>query len=441
MKQYRKRFVLISMSLVTFVLLAVFVVLAVTTHYENYDDLRETMQHVLQPINSQLYLPKDGVPPEIPPEAPPLPDDLPQDEAPGRRSARSENSQIVTALVRTDEGVVSILSTEDSDISEDDVRAVLSAVIEAESDFGKVPASKMIYYRETVGTTVKIALTQTSYITYRTWKSIGQYFLILLMSFGIFLFITVRLSKFAVRPMERAMQLERQFVADVSHDLKTPITVILANNSILKSNADATVETQMQWVDSTETAAKNMMHLINDMLTLSSLDGREQAARLQGSEMSAVSLSAAAEKAELQLESVAFDRKIMLNADIQDDLFIRAAAGDPERICSGLLENALKYEPTGGEVTMTLKANKKKAVLSIRNRNSYISPEEQPHIFERFYRGDKARDAKQGHGLGLPIIKQLADLLGAEITVSSTETDGTAFRVEFDLTSPPAESH
>ena len=90
---------------------------------------------------------------------------------------------------------------------------------------------------------------------------------------------------------------------------------------------------------------------------------------------------------------------------------------------------------------MTLKANKKKAVLSIRNRNSYISPEEQPHIFERFYRGDKARDAKQGHGLGLPIIKQLADLLGAEITVSSTETDGTAFRVEFDLTSPPAESH
>ena len=442
MKQYRKRFVFISMSLISFVLLTVFIVLEITAYYHHCSELRSTMSHVLQPISGRLGI-DDAGPPAVPGDTPPAAPDAPMgpanSKAQAQRLFRGGNSQIITVLVKNDSNEHIIVSREDSEISDSEIQAAIPDALAADKSFGTLPDHNLIFYKEADANCMKIALTQTSYITQRVWRSIATYGLIFLLSFAVFLFVTVRLSKFASRPMERAMQLERRFVADVSHDLKTPITVILANNSILKSNANAAVATQMQWVDSTEAAAKNMMHLIDEMLTLSSLD--ERAARTPGSGMDAVSLSSAAEKAELQMESIAYDRKITLNAEIRDGLFVRATADDLDRICSGLLENALKYEPAGGEVTMTLEANKKKAVLSIRNRSSVIAEEEQPHIFERFYRGDKARDTKQGHGLGLPIIKQITDLIGAAVSVRSTEMDGTTFRVEFDLAPPPDKSH
>lgn len=443
MKQYRKRFVLISMAPLTIVLLAVFTVLSVTTYYNHRSELENTMRHVLQPISGNLEFEAPPATPEnidgdfpISPDARIVPEDI---ITPKRGFFRVENSQIITVLVQNNSGAQTIVSTEDSEIDAGEITAAIPEVLSAEKKFGKLTDHDLIYYKETVRDVTKIALTQSSYLTQRFWQSEGWYFLIFLIAFGIFFCITVRLSKIAVRPMEQAMQLERRFVADVSHDLKTPITVILANNSIIKSNPDAPVETQMQWVESTDAAAKNMMHLIDEMLTLSSLD--ERATIAQSGEKSTVDLSSAAEKAELQLESIAFDRNITLTSDIQGQLFVHAASGDVDRICSSLLENALKYEPAGGEVSMTLSSVKKKAVLSIRNSNSFIAPEEQLHIFERFYRADKARDTRQGHGLGLPIIKQITDLIGASISVQSTEAGGTTFRVEFDLVPPPEKSH
>ena len=103
-------------------------------------------------------------------------------------------------------------------------------------------------------------------------KNAGLLALVLVLSLALFFFISVRLSKLAARPLEKAVAMERQFVADISHDLKTPVTVILANSSILRESPDSKVSEQLQWIDSTDTAAKNMMELVSEMLTLSSLE-------------------------------------------------------------------------------------------------------------------------------------------------------------------------
>ena len=211
--------------------------------------------------------------------------------------------------------------------------------------------------------------------------------------------------------------------------------MILANNSIIKGNADETVASQAQWLDATDEAAKNMLQMINDMLSLSSLEGSHLHIQTVP-----VDLTAAAEKAVLQMESVAFDRGIVMEDEISENVTVLATTEYAERICNSLLENALKYEPDGGGVRLTLKTVKKKAILTVQNFNAVISKEDLPHIFERFYRGDKARASSGGHGLGLPILKQVCTLIGAEITAESGEQQGTVFRVRFALGSSAAKN-
>jgi signal transduction histidine kinase len=227
--------------------------------------------------------------------------------------------------------------------------------------------------------------------------------------------------------MEDAMEMERQFVADISHDLKTPITVVLANSSIIRSDPDARVSEQEQWLDSTDAAARNMMDMVERMLTLSSLESAGASV-----ERIPLSLSAAAEKCALQLESLAYDRGVEIKTDIEPGVSVMATAECAEKICGGLVENALKYEKPGGCVTVKVEKGKKNSLLRVENAGSVIDEKDLPHIFERFYRGDKSRTESRGHGLGLPIVKSAAELIGARISVKSDAETGTAFTVSFD---------
>ena len=286
---------------------------------------------------------------------------------------------------------------------------------------------KKILSESKEGKDVKIAIVPGSYMTGRVLKNTGLLLLVFVLSTGLFLIISIYLSKVAARPMERAVDMERQFVADISHDLKTPITVVLANNSILKSNPELTVREQSQWIDSTDEAAKNMMGMVNEMLTLSSLENAGRKTELYDTD-----LSACVEKSALQLESVAYERGITLEEMVEAGVHATTSLEFAERICTGLLDNALKYEPEGGTVTVSLRTEKRKAVLEVVNSGSRIPDDDLPHIFERFYRGDKSRGQSKGHGLGLPIIKRMTELSGASITAKSGE-NGTVFSVSFEL--------
>ena len=228
--------------------------------------------------------------------------------------------------------------------------------------------------------------------------------------------------------MENAIEMERKFVADISHDLKTPITVILANNSIIKSNPNAAVSDNLQWLDSTDSAADEMMNLIHEMLTLSSLESAEKTVERQS-----VNLSSTAEKCVLQMESVAYERGITVEDEIDENITILSTDEYTKRICSSLIENALKYEPDGGNIKIKVGTSRKKAVFSVQNFGSVIDKDDLPHIFDRFYRGDKTRSLSKGHGLGLPIVYKMCELLHAHIMVESTKKSGTIFTVAFEI--------
>ncbi|WP_165173017.1 cell wall metabolism sensor histidine kinase WalK [Adlercreutzia sp. ZJ242] len=295
--------------------------------------------------------------------------------------------------------------------------------------FGEVAGESLLYAVLSCKGGTLVAFADTSYLSStdqlaRTLVIIGAATLLA------FLAINVFFSRWALRPVGRAWEQQRQFTADASHELKTPLTVIMANTAILRTHPDATVASQSQWVESTQAEAARMQGLVNDMLELARLDDTPAAERVARD----VDLTDLAESFVLQFESVAFERGILLKSDLAPEVHVCGDAKRLERLVSTLVDNACKYAGEGGRVHVTLEQVGHEARLVVRNSGETIPPEDLPHVFDRFYRGDKARtrDASS-YGLGLAIAQEVARDHGGAITVASSETEGTAFTVALPL--------
>lgn len=413
MSDYRKRFVQFNMLLIGIVLTVMVAAVAVYMGRDYYTGLRSTMEQVVAPLHAFSQLPAGKA------------------EKPGknrqafpRRLGEEKNISVVFYTPET--GEYSILSGSDS-LSDEALPGLLSAVTNQEKDFGFLSGSRVIYYKNG-SNPCKIALTGTGYLTHSMLKLCAALLGIWAGAMALFWTISRKLSVIAARPMEEAIRREKQFVADASHDLKTPLSVILANNAILMENPDAPAGTLTRWLDSTQLAAKRMQQLIGEMLTLAEAERQDAPLTLEP-----VDLADIAMKAELELESVAFEKNVTLDTDLPEKCVIRGNADYLLRIVTSLLENALKYEPSGGQVILALTQNKRKTVLSVRNPGSRIPEEDLPHVFDRFYRGDKSRTNSEGSfGLGLAITKEMTQRLGGTIAVTSSEAEGTTFRVTFE---------
>lgn len=409
MSAYRKRFVQFNMLLIGIVLAVMVAVIAGYMTRDYYTGLRETLEQVVAPLRF-FSLPPEGRPEK--PEFQEPPEDI-------------QRKDILTVFYSREDDSYTLLSNSEV-FSQEELPSLLHTIVSQEKNFGILYSQDAIYYRSGK-TPYKIAIASTDYIVHSVVNLVLVLLAVWVGAMLLFLLISIRLSAVAARPMEEAMQREKQFVADASHDLKTPLSVILANNSILMENPENKVGDLQRWLDSTQEAAKRMQKLIAEMLTLA--DVERQDVPLVREE---VDLANIAMKADLELESVAFEKNVTLEDDLPDRCMVMGNADYLLRIVMSLLENALKYEPSGGRVSIHLTQSKKKTVLSVCNRGSRIADEDLPHVFDRFYRSDKSRTNSAGSfGLGLAITKEMVERLGGTISVTSSQEEGTVFSVTF----------
>lgn len=327
----------------------------------------------------------------------------------------------------------------------------------SEENFGSLPQFDLCFSRMSAGDGFIVAYADAS--STESWRQLA----ITLTAVGvaalaIFLLINLFFARWALRPVAESIRQQRQFTADASHELKTPLTVILANMSILESQPQSTVEEQLQWVESTQTEATRMQLLVNEMLDLARpTEDREErgigkhakgakakvhgrAKDAQDSEVqnsqSKVDFSDLVEGEVLQFESVAFERGVEIESEIEPDVRV---LGDGERLgrmVATLIDNACKYTEENGLVQVVLKANAKsdRAVLEVKNSGTPIAEEDLPRLFDRFYRADKARTSgKGGYGLGLAIGREIAREHDGDISVESSVETGTVFTVTLPL--------
>ena len=221
-------------------------------------------------------------------------------------------------------------------------------------------------------------------------------------SFLAFLWISVLLSRWAVRPVDAAWKRQRQFVASASHELKTPLTVILTNAELLQ-DPTYSPERRSVFLSNLLTMSRQMRHLIEQLLELARADAAApQAARLP------VDFSALVSRSVLSFEPVFFERGLTLIPQVDERIQVLGEAAPLEQVVNVLLDNAQKYAREHGRVWVRLQMHgRDRCLLSVSNEGDPIPPEDLPHIFERFYRADPARSRDGSFGLGLSIAKAM----------------------------------
>ncbi len=227
----------------------------------------------------------------------------------------------------------------------------------------------------------------------------------------------------AFSQLQAALARQVQFTADASHELRTPVSVVLAeaNSALARERTPAEYK---EALESCRQAARRMRQLTDSLLTLAGLDS-DKAPRKRGHcDLQLVTLDV------LQLlRPLADEHRVTL----QSQLSAGPCLGDPEQlgqIVTNLVSNAIQYNRPGGEVRVRLTSGRRMTVLNIIDTGRGIAPEELPHIFDRFYRADQSRSHTNGHlGLGLSITKAIVEAHGGTIHASSEPGAGSTFTV------------
>ena len=241
--------------------------------------------------------------------------------------------------------------------------------------------------------------------------------------------LTVLGSEFndLVERLNTSEQKRNNFVSDASHELKTPLASIkLLSDSILQNDMD--IETVREFVGDIGSEADRLNRMSQKLLSLSRIEDQSD------SDCEIVYFAPTVDKVVRMLSPYANESNVAIETSLSDDCSILILEDDLYQIIFNLVENGIKYNIAGGSVRIHVTRSDDNALLTVSDSGSGIPEDSLPHIFERFYRVDKARARKSGgSGLGLSIVRNMVERNNGEIHVESTEGQGTTFTVSFPV--------
>jgi len=244
-------------------------------------------------------------------------------------------------------------------------------------------------------------------------------------SLGLLFLVSLILARKAIKPVEAAYNGQKQFIADASHELKTPLAVIKTNIDIINANEEDTIKNQKRWLNYVSFQADRMSNLVNNLLYLAKVDNNEKLGIESDFNLSDVIMNQV-----LSFEAVIYENNLELKCDIEENLKFKGDKEGINQLMGILVDNAIKHSYKDTEVVITLKKAKEKVIISVENKGEEIKAEDLEKIFERFYRVDEARDReKGGYGLGLSIAKSIVEKYNGKIKAES-ENKITIFTAE-----------
>lgn len=411
-RRLRWKFILINLLLVGLVLTVVFALLLSSNARRLADQSAAALHMALARSDSEM-------PPRFEIGGPPDQGDVGRDHS---------ASMVPVFSVTVENGQVrSINDGGHVDVSEETATQAAQEVLDSGQESGVLSRLDLRFLVKQISdSTTRIAFADRSW-EHSTLRTLFlTCLLIWLLAMTAFFFVGLFLAWLALRPVEKTWKQQRQFIADASHELKTPLTVILANTGIVLAHPSEAVDSQSKWLRYTQEEARQMKGLVEDLLFLAKSD----AARLS-SHAAQTDLSQLVQGCLLPFEPVAFEAGVALEAHIDPGLTLTGDEGQLRRLVRILLDNAVKYAgPPHPEVRVILTRQQERLRLTVHNTGAPIPAEHLPHLFERFYRADAARDRAQGgYGLGLAIAKSITEAHRGKISVTSSAASGTTFTV------------
>ena len=419
-RKLRARIIIINMALMGIVILAIFTTVCINSYSNAVNDMERGLNQVVGNRDFDRDRATDD-------NAPPF-----DKESKGSFKQKpnihdNEPMQISSYVIveLDDDGNITNTTENNVSIDADDLEECVKLARQSNSISGQIGDYRLMYVKHDFMEVHKIVFASNNMVFANLRNtvlvSVGLFF----GSMVIIFLISLWLSGLAVKPVKKAWEQQKQFVADASHELKTPLTVILANNNIMMSHPQSRVTDERQWLESTEEEAQHMKQLIDQMLFLAKSDAGNTQVQL-----SEVNLSEIVEGSALNFEPVAFEREVLIDTDIRPDILMQGNQLQLNQLAHILIDNAVKYAEDNSTVTIALHKHGDGTEFTVNNKGSVISKEEMEHIFDRFYRAEKSRTTK-GYGLGLAIAQRIVEDMNGKITVQSNQTDGTTFTVYF----------
>lgn len=260
--------------------------------------------------------------------------------------------------------------------------------------------------------------------------------LISLIALAFILMITVVFYFFSnriVRPFEENARMQKQFITDASHELKTPLAIISANAEVL-----AYKDGENEWIHNITEQVTRISELVNELLTLNRLEEVEAVAGIEP-----VPLSDIMNKTADNFAEVFNSKHVLAERQIEPDVVLNGNPSQLERLVSVLVENASKYAAENGKVVMTLKKEMRYTIMTVFNTCEIDEETDYKHLFDRFYRPDSSRTSKTGgHGIGLSIAKRIVTLHNGTIE-AVPGNGGLTFHVKLSnrMKAPKEEKH
>ena len=242
----------------------------------------------------------------------------------------------------------------------------------------------------------------------------------------LFTFSSRIISRWLTQPIEDMISSEKKFISNASHELKTPLAVIRANTQLLQKEISA----DNKHLEYIHQETERMIVLVNKMLTLVRLDTAQNQAQPKR-----FRVDEALYDIIYPMESVAYEKKIRMTVDIQEEMYIDGIEDQIQNLLSILLNNAISYTPEYGEIVIRAYIQAKKFYLKVSNSGDPIPEEIRDRLFERFFRADEAREDNGHYGLGLSIASSIAANHGGRIRVDY-EDHKNVFSVVLNAHSP-----
>lgn len=425
----RRRFIVVVMATITVMLLFIMLIIIAgnVQHYKNvaFESLHSLINFT-NPVNTfssddQPLTVENADPGDTMPESDPPPSTSSRLDAEDQKAALALPG-IVVALGE-DGADAEVIFSRNMDTSDATVQKLVSAVLSAAESEGTLAEYDLSYSMRQTPEGTKIAFVDRSYETSNIRSLLLWSLLGFVAAWLAFLFLVWRLSSWVFRPVEEAWSQQRQFIADASHELKTPLTVILANLRILGNHREDTIANQMRWIESSDQEALRMKKLVSDMLLLA----RNDADETQPLATEPVLFSDVVLGAILSFESVALDNSLRIHDEITPDIVVSGDKAQLEELVGILLDNACKYAAPESVISVRLTRQERSVHLAVHNKGDAFDDDAIAHLFERFYRLDQSRTRQTGgYGLGLAIADSICQRHQGHISAAN-EDEGVTF--------------
>ena len=417
MKKLKNKVFYVTFSILTISILSFIILFNTQTYMEHKKSVENSLNVATDNAKKQDdRKDSNGIKPDD--KTPPQNDDINKKEEP---NIKFMDSVIYTVLIDENNNIKKIINNSNNNKNTEEINSIAEEILNTQDRQGKYIGS--LYSENYSYSYVKgksLIILDNSNIKTNLLTSLRLSVCIFFLLESLILLITKWITSWIIKPVEESFNKQKQFIADASHELKTPLSVIIASSEAYEANPK-----EEKWLKNIKEEAKRMNILVTDLLELASTENKENMKLSEGDLSKTVELSL------LTFEGKAFESNIKLKYNIDKDIKFKMNENSIKELVEILLDNAIKHSKKNSTVTLNLTNSTNQIILEVQNKGELIPKGEEKKIFERFYRVDKSRNRNENrYGLGLAIAKNIVESHDGTITASSME-DITTFKVLF----------